>query len=141
MVCEFIESKDRWNRRATAAMPALCRSLPMLPARITPVPRPSCDENLHRTKIISVTPRILNPPRVISSGIYAIPKGCDTAVTLKTPTVAKRLLTTKAAAEYLSYSAWTIRQLVHNGKLRPVSGCDDCSWRFDVNDLDEYIER
>lgn len=53
--------------------------------------------------------------------------------------IAKRLLTTKEAATYLGMSDWSIRQLVHAGKLPVVSGCEECNWKFDVHDLDEFI--
>lgn len=62
-------------------------------------------------------------------------------MTLKTETVRKRLLTTKEAAQYLGVSTWTIRRLVQEGKLPVVSGCEECNWRFDVRDLDHWIEQ
>lgn len=55
-------------------------------------------------------------------------------------TIKKRLLTTKEAATYLGTSDWSIRQLVHSGRLPVVSGCEECNWKFDVHDLDEFIE-
>ena len=54
--------------------------------------------------------------------------------------IAKRLLTTKEAATYLGMSDWSIRQLARAGKLPVVSGCEECNWKFDVHDLDEFIE-
>ena len=61
-------------------------------------------------------------------------------MTLKTETVRKRLLTTKEAAQYLGVSTWSIGQLVHGGKLPVVRGCEECNWKFDVHDLDRWIE-
>ena len=58
----------------------------------------------------------------------------------QTATLVKRLVTTKEAAKYLGMSGWSIRQLVRSGKLPIVSGCEECNWRFDVHDLDEYVE-
>jgi len=52
----------------------------------------------------------------------------------------KRLVTTKEAAQYLGMSDWSIRQLVRSGKLPVVSGCEECNWRFDVHDLNEYVD-
>jgi excisionase family DNA binding protein len=58
----------------------------------------------------------------------------------QTATLVKRLVTTKEAAKYLAMSDWSIRQLVRLGKLPIVSGCEECNWRFDVRDLDEYVD-
>ncbi len=58
----------------------------------------------------------------------------------QTATLIKRLVTTKEAAKYLGMSDWSIRQLVRSGKLPVVSGCEECNWRFDVHDLNEYVE-
>ena len=51
----------------------------------------------------------------------------------------RRLLRTRAAAEYLGKSVWSIRQLVQSGELPIVRGCDECNWHFDICDLDRYI--
>ena len=50
-----------------------------------------------------------------------------------------RLLSTEDAAEYLAVSPWQIRQLVHEGKL-PAIRSGARSWRFDLRDLDSYID-
>ncbi len=46
----------------------------------------------------------------------------------------RRLLRTREAAEYLGMSAWSLRQLVQNGGLPVVRGCDECNLQFDVCD-------
>jgi excisionase family DNA binding protein len=54
----------------------------------------------------------------------------------------KRLLRTKEAAHYLGMSTWSLRQEVNNGELHFVSsGEHTSSWKFDVRDLDAWIER
>jgi excisionase family DNA binding protein len=50
-----------------------------------------------------------------------------------------RLVSTRDAANYLAISAWQLRQLVHSGKL-PYIEDGARSWRFDVHDLDCFIE-
>lgn len=53
-----------------------------------------------------------------------------------------RLLRTKEAAAYLSMSPWSLRQLVDRGELPFVSCGDNTSaWRFDIRDLDRFIEQ
>jgi excisionase family DNA binding protein len=51
-----------------------------------------------------------------------------------------RLLRTRAAAAYLGVSPWKIRRLVQDGHLPYVSDSDRSGWRFDVHDLDRYVE-
>jgi len=54
----------------------------------------------------------------------------------------KRLLRTKDAARYLGMSPWSLRQEVNKGELPFVSsGEHTSSWKFDVRDLDAWIER
>lgn len=54
----------------------------------------------------------------------------------------KRLLRTKEAARYLGMSPWSLRQEVNKGELHFVSsGENTSSWKFDVGDLDAWIER
>ncbi len=53
--------------------------------------------------------------------------------------VKARLLSTEDAATYLAVSPWQIRQLVHAGTL-PAIRTGARSWRFDVVDLDSYID-
>lgn len=53
-----------------------------------------------------------------------------------------RLLKTKQAAEYLAISPWKLRNLVQEGLLPFIEdGGVTSPWRFDVRDLDAYIER
>jgi excisionase family DNA binding protein len=53
---------------------------------------------------------------------------------------AKRLLRTKQAATYLGVSAWKLRQLVWSGQLAYIAASDASPWRFDLCDLDDYIQ-
>jgi excisionase family DNA binding protein len=55
-----------------------------------------------------------------------------------TPQPSRRLLKTKQAAEYIAVSSWKLRELVHEEKLPLVSLDED--WRFDIRDLDKFIE-
>jgi excisionase family DNA binding protein len=57
-----------------------------------------------------------------------------------TRAVPKRLLKTSEAAVYLSCSTWKIRKLVMDGKLQYVADSDDTDWRFDIFDLDAFID-
>lgn len=47
-----------------------------------------------------------------------------------------RFLATKAAAEYLGVSVWTLRNHVHEGRLSYIPGG---KWRFDREDLDRLV--
>jgi excisionase family DNA binding protein len=49
--------------------------------------------------------------------------------------VQTRFLATKAAAEYLGVSVWTLRNHVHEGWLSYIPGG---KWRFDREDLDRF---
>jgi excisionase family DNA binding protein len=49
--------------------------------------------------------------------------------------VRTRFLATKAAAEYLGVSVWTLRNHVHEGRLSYIPGG---KWRFDREDLDRF---
>jgi excisionase family DNA binding protein len=51
------------------------------------------------------------------------------------------LLRTKEAAPYLGISAGKLRHLVQAGKLPFIEDEDRSPWRFDVRDLDAYIEQ
>ena len=54
----------------------------------------------------------------------------------------QRCLKTKEAARYLGMSAWALRQEVDKGEIQVVSSGDHTSsWKFDVRDLDAWIER
>jgi excisionase family DNA binding protein len=52
-----------------------------------------------------------------------------------------RLLTTKQAAAYLSYSPWQLRRFVQNGQLSVVIATEGGRWRFDIADLEAFVER
>jgi excisionase family DNA binding protein len=54
--------------------------------------------------------------------------------------VTPRLMKTKAAATYLGSSPWKVRKLVQDGRLSFISDSVTGSWRFDIRDLDRYIE-
>jgi excisionase family DNA binding protein len=55
--------------------------------------------------------------------------------------IRSRLLPMKKAAEYLDMHPWTVRQLVQRGELGYISAGDNTSaWRFDVLELDRWIE-
>jgi len=64
------------------------------------------------------------------------------ATTNNTPfTPSRRLLRTKEAAHYLGMCPWTLRQLVARGELAYISTGDHTStWKFDIRDLDRYID-
>jgi excisionase family DNA binding protein len=53
----------------------------------------------------------------------------------------RRLLKTRDAAEYLSCSTWKLRELVRDEKIPHVLlGDHESVWRFDVVDLDKFID-
>jgi excisionase family DNA binding protein len=65
-----------------------------------------------------------------------------TSERIKTAVVPPRLLKTKHAARYLGMSPWSLRQLVSNGDISFISSGDrTSSWKFDIHDLDAWIER
>lgn len=54
--------------------------------------------------------------------------------------LARRMLKTREAAEYLGISSWTLRKLAHAGKLPYLQNGD--GWAtFDLRDLDAYVDR
>jgi excisionase family DNA binding protein len=56
-------------------------------------------------------------------------------------TTPRRLLKTREAAEYLSCSTWKLRELVRDEKIPHVLlGAEESVWRFDVHDLDKFID-
>jgi excisionase family DNA binding protein len=62
--------------------------------------------------------------------------------TVKTVPLVPRLVKTKQAAEYLAISQWKLRNLVQQGLIPYIEdGGGTSPWRFDVRDLDTYIER
>ena len=56
-------------------------------------------------------------------------------------TNARRLLKTVEAATYLGVSPWAIRQMVQTGTLPKVRMGEGNTWRFDLLDLDDFIQR
>jgi excisionase family DNA binding protein len=56
-----------------------------------------------------------------------------------TSQIQRRLLKTKAACEYLGLSAWKMRDLVRAESIPVV--CIDSDFRFDIRDLDKWIDR
>jgi excisionase family DNA binding protein len=56
-------------------------------------------------------------------------------------TLAKRLLRTREAAQYLSISPWKLRRLIQDGLLPIVQENEGTAWRIDVRDLDAFVER
>jgi excisionase family DNA binding protein len=61
--------------------------------------------------------------------------------TIARPTLAKRLLRVREAAQYLSVSPWKLRRLVQDGLLPIIQHSDGAPWLVDVRDLDSFIER
>jgi excisionase family DNA binding protein len=56
--------------------------------------------------------------------------------------IVPRLVKTKQAAEYLAISEWKLRNLVQLGLIPYIEdGGGTSPWRFDIRDLDEYIQR
>jgi hypothetical protein len=53
----------------------------------------------------------------------------------------RRLIRTKEAEEYLGLSAWKLGQLAIDGALPYVNAGERAPWRFDLCDLESYIER
>jgi excisionase family DNA binding protein len=61
--------------------------------------------------------------------------------TVAKPTLTKRLLRVRDAAQYLSVSPWKLRRLVQDGRLPVVQAGEGGAWRIDVRDLDTFIEQ
>jgi len=60
----------------------------------------------------------------------------------KDGSISARLVKTKQAAEYLAISQWKLRNLVQRGLIPYIEdGGGTSPWRFDIRDLDAYIER
>jgi len=60
----------------------------------------------------------------------------------KSNVIPPRLVKTRQAAEYLGISQWKLRNLVQQGLLLFIEdGGVTSPWRFDVRDLDAYIEK
>lgn len=56
--------------------------------------------------------------------------------------IVPRLVKTKQAAEYLAISEWKLRNLVQQGVIPYIEdGGGTSPWRFDIRDLDAYVER
>jgi excisionase family DNA binding protein len=52
-----------------------------------------------------------------------------------------RVLRVREAARYLGISPWKIRRLVSQGLPYIQDGEGNSAWRFDIHDLEEWIER
>jgi excisionase family DNA binding protein len=50
------------------------------------------------------------------------------------------LLKLREAAKYLAVSAWKLRRLVGQGLPYVCDGDGNSAWRFDIADLDAWIE-
>ena len=59
----------------------------------------------------------------------------------KAQPVTRRLLRLKAAAEYVSLSAWKLRDVVQRGDIPLVQYGENAPWLLDVGDLDRWIEQ
>ncbi len=57
----------------------------------------------------------------------------------KIPT--RRYLRLAAAAEYLGYSPWKVRQLIAEGKLPYVQDTEGGPFRLDIRDLDAFMDK
>lgn len=56
----------------------------------------------------------------------------------KRPTVVSRMLSTAQAAKYLGMGQTKFREMVHSGEIPVIRGK---YWKFDVRELDKWIER
>ena len=73
--------------------------------------------------------------------VFRISGLCPISRVLKCMTkISPRLLKTKQAAEYLSVSAWKLRNLVQAGEIPCILGDGTSPWLFDRQDLDNWIE-
>ena len=59
----------------------------------------------------------------------------------KTNQFAPRLLKTQQAARYLGISTWKLRNLVQASEIAYIPGGGTSPWLFDINDLNDWIER
>jgi excisionase family DNA binding protein len=57
------------------------------------------------------------------------------------PIIMPRVLKTKQAAQYLSISAWKLRNIVQAGEIPCILADGTSPWLFDIRDLDNWIER
>jgi hypothetical protein len=55
--------------------------------------------------------------------------------------IAPRLLKTREAARYLAVCPWKMRNLVQTGEIPCIFGDGTSPWLFDIQDLDNWIER
>lgn len=55
-------------------------------------------------------------------------------------TLGRRLVRTHEAATYLALSEWKIREMVRDGELPYIDDGKGGPWRFDLRDLDAYVE-
>jgi hypothetical protein len=59
----------------------------------------------------------------------------------ETTIITPRLLKTRDAARYLGISAWKLRNIVQAGALACIIGDGTSPWLFDIDDLNDWIER
>jgi len=59
----------------------------------------------------------------------------------KDGSISPRLVKTKQAAAYLAISQWKLRNLVQQGAIPFIEDGGTSPWRFDIRDLDAYVER
>ena len=52
-----------------------------------------------------------------------------------------RVLKTRQAAQYLSISAWKLRNLVQAGEVACIMSDGTSPWLFDIQDLNDWTER
>jgi excisionase family DNA binding protein len=55
--------------------------------------------------------------------------------------ITPRVLKTRQAAQYLSISAWKLRNLVQTGEVACIMSDGTSPWLFDIHDLNDWIER
>ena len=55
--------------------------------------------------------------------------------------LAKRLLRSVEAADYLGVSVWTVRRLIQSGELPVIQCGEGGKFLVDIRDLDGFIER
>jgi excisionase family DNA binding protein len=55
--------------------------------------------------------------------------------------IARRLLRTNEAAQYLGMSPGKLRRLTQSGELPIIQHDDHSPWLYDLHDLDNHIEK
>jgi excisionase family DNA binding protein len=59
----------------------------------------------------------------------------------KTEIPTRRYLRVKAAADYLGFSPWKVRELIASGKLPYMQDGDSGPFMLDIKDLDAFMEK